>query len=719
METIYGYIERITYHNKENGFLVARLQEKNKRDLTAIVGSKAQIFAGETVKLCGNWKNDKKYGEQFAFEKCQTTVPANVNGIEKYLGSGLIKGIGPKMAKQLVKMFGESTLDIIGTNPERLTEVEGIGQKRCKMISAAWSEHKHVAEIMTFLQSYNVSQSHCAKIYKQYGDNSIEIMKQNPYCLAQDIKGIGFLTADVIAQNMGIAKTSIRRIQEGVIHVLNEQTKTGHVYYPQQKLTSKAIELLEVETNLIKEAIMQLEVEERIITEEDPSGNDIVYSKPLHVTENKLSEILIQLHNHPHSIRPIDTSVALDWVGNKLKITLADKQKKAIISSIQEKITIITGGPGTGKTTIIRSILEILKKLNLTITLAAPTGRAAKRMNETTGHEAQTIHRLLKNDPKKGGFTHDQKNPLVTDVLILDEASMIDIFLMYSLIKAVPKHALLILVGDTDQLPSVGPGNILKDIIASGQFKTIILNEIFRQSHQSQIITNAHLINQGKMPNLQNGNPNADFFFVQEEEPDKIVKMIIRLCKERIPAKFKLDPKNDVQILSPMKNGTTGVNNLNIALQEALNPKGKQIQRGSKTFRVNDKVMQIANNYDKNVFNGDIGIIKSIDEEEQELIICFDKEDIPYDYPDLDQIVLSYAASVHKSQGSEYPAVIIPVTTQHFMMLQKNLIYTGLTRGKKLVVLIGTKKALAIAIKNNSPQKRYTRLSERLKNVTV
>ena len=714
METIYGHIERITFHNKENGFIVARLKEKNKKNLTPIVGKIVQIFEGESVELQGNWKNNKNYGNQFEFETCKTALPTSIESITRYLSSGLIKGIGPKMSKQIVKKFGESTLDIIETSPERLTEVEGIGQKRSQMISVAWLEQKHVAKIMSFLQNYGISQSLCTKIYRNYGEQSIAKIKENPYRLVKDIWGIGFLTADKIAQNMGIEKDSIRRAKEGTAHVLNTQSEKGHVYCPKSILTNEAAKLLNVDSEVISQAIIELIIDGRIVAEEDSQGKDIVYLSPLHKTEENLSKKLVDLKSSRHSIRPIDSEKAIDWVENKLNIKLAGKQKEAIISATQEKIIIITGGPGTGKTTIIKSILEILKTLKLRIALTAPTGRAAKRMNETTGHPAQTIHRLLKYEPGKGGFSYNQNNPLETDVLIVDEASMIDIYLMYNLIKAIPKHALIVLVGDINQLPSIGPGNVLRDMISSGQFKTVILDEIFRQAKQSKIITNAHLINHGKMPNLQNGSLNNDFFFVQKDDPEQIVGMIIRLCKERIPAKFNLDPKNDIQVLSPAHKGITGVANLNKVLQKAINPIGKQIQRGDKILRVNDKVMQIKNNYDKDVFNGDIGFIKSINEEEQEVVITFNNKDVLYDYSDLDQIVLSYATSIHKSQGSEYPAVVIPISTQHYIMLQKNLVYTGITRAKKLVVLVGTKKALAIAIRNNNPQQRYTMLSERI-----
>jgi exodeoxyribonuclease V alpha subunit len=718
MPIIYGFLERITYHNEENDFVVAKLQEKGKRELTTIVGNLTAINPGESLKLTGRWVHNKKFGEQFQVENYEITVPATVHGIRKYLGSGLIKGIGPIMAERIVKKFALDTLEIIEKTPERLSEVDGIGPKRITMITRAWEEQKEIKEIMIFLQGHGVSATYSAKIYKQYGDHSIEVVKENPYRLAQDIHGIGFITADKIAQNMGIDPNSLIRAKAGVIYVLNELTKEGHVYYPERDLTRKAKEILKVDEELITKAISELSNEKEIFIEGINNGDSLkaVYLAPFYVAETGIAQRLRKLKESPSNIRPINPEKAIDWVQQKLNIELAEKQKEAIILAASSKVLIITGGPGTGKTTIITAILRIFQQLKLRILLAAPTGRAAKRMSEATGWESKTIHRLLEYSPKKGGFKKDQEDPLEADVVVIDEASMVDTLLMYHLLKAIPPQAHLILVGDVDQLPSVGPGNVLKDIIGSGIFTVVRLTEIFRQAQESMIIVNAHKVNQGEFPILKEieRKEATDFYFIQEEDPEKALNQILTLCNERIPKHFGFHPIRDIQVLTPMHKGVIGAINLNIELQKRLNPDQQGITHGSRTFKLYDKVMQIVNNYDKEVFNGDIGWVSRIDQEDRELTIDFEGRLIPYDLSDLDEIVLAYAISVHKSQGSEYPVVILPVTTQHYMLLQRNLIYTGITRAKKLVVLIGTKKALAIAIKNNKPQLRFTHLSGRL-----
>jgi exodeoxyribonuclease V alpha subunit len=718
MPIIYGLIERITYHNEENDFVVAKLQEKGKRELTTIVGNLSGINPGESLKLTGRWVHNKKFGEQFQVENYEITVPATVHGIRKYLGSGLIKGIGPIMADRIVKKFALDTLDIIERTPERLSEVDGIGPKRIAMITKAWEEQKEIKEIMIFLQGHGVSAAYSAKIYKQYRERSIEVVKENPYRLAHDIHGIGFITADKIAQNIGIDPNSLIRAKAGVIYVLNELTEEGHVYYPERDLTRKAKEILKVDEELITKAISELSNEKEIFIEGINNGDIIkaVYLALFYIAETGIAQRLRKLKESPSNIRPINPEKAIDWVQQKLNIELAEKQKEAIILAASSKVLIITGGPGTGKTTIITAILRIFQQLKLRILLAAPTGRAAKRMSEATGWEAKTIHRLLEYSPHKGGFKKDQDNPLEADVVIIDEASMIDTLLMYHLLKATPLHAHLILVGDVDQLPSVGPGNVLKDIIASGIFTVVRLTEIFRQAQESMIIVNAHKVNQGEFPILKEIDKKEinDFYFIQEEDPGKALDQILALCSERIPKHFGFHPIRDIQVITPMHKGVIGAINLNIELQKKLNPEQQGITHGGRTFKLHDKVMQIVNNYDKEVFNGDIGWISKIEQEDKEVTIDFDGRLITYDFSDLDEIVLAYAISVHKSQGSEYPVVILPVTTQHYMLLQRNLIYTGITRAKKLVVLIGTKKALAIAIKNNRPQLRFTHLSARL-----
>jgi len=718
MITIYGLIERITYYNEENDFIVAKLQEKSKRELTTIVGNLTAINPGESLKLTGRWVHNKKFGEQFQVESYEITVPATVHGIRKYLGSGLIKGIGPIMAERIVKEFALDTLDIIEKKPERLSEVEGIGPKRIAMITKAWEEQKEIKEIMIFLQGHGVSAGYSAKIYKQYGNRSIEVVKENPYRLARDIHGIGFITADKIAENIGIDPNSLIRAKAGAIYVLNELTEEGHVYYPETALIHKAKEILKVDERIITKAIMELQMEKEVFLEEInvKENHKGLYLAPFYVAETGIAQRLRALKESPSNIRAIKPEKAIEWVQQEMNIQLAEKQREAVLLAASSKVLIITGGPGTGKTTIITAILRIFQQLKLKMLLAAPTGRAAKRMSEATGWEAKTIHRLLEYSPHKGGFKKDQDDPLEADVIIIDEASMIDTLLMYHLLKAIPPQVHLILVGDVDQLPSVGPGNVLKDIIDSGVFTAVRLKEIFRQAQESMIIVNAHKVNQGDFPFLKDPEKRepSDFYFIQEEDPEKILGQVITLCAERIPNRFGFHAIKDIQVLTPMHKGVIGAINLNIELQKTLNSNQQGITHGSRTFKLGDKVMQIVNNYDKEVFNGDIGWVSKIDQENREITIDFDGRLVTYDYSGLDEVVLAYAISVHKSQGSEYPAVVLPVTTQHYMLLQRNLIYTGITRARKLVVLIGTKKALAIAIRNNKPQLRFTHLSGRL-----
>jgi exodeoxyribonuclease V alpha subunit len=718
MYTIHGLLEKISYHNEENDFVVAKLREKEKKELTTIVGNLSGINPGESLKLTGKWVQNKRFGEQFQVETFEVTVPATLLGIQKYLDSGLIKGIGSIMSERIVEKFGLHTLEVIEKKPERLSEVEGIGPKRISMIIKAWVEHKEIKEIMIFLQGHGVSAAYSAKIYKQYGDQSIETVRENPYRLAHDIYGVGFITADKIAQNLGIDRNSLIRAKAGLIYVLNQLTEEGHVYYPESQLIHKAKEILSVDEEIVMLAVRELSKEKELFLEDlDPDGNlKAVYLAPFHVAETGVAQMLMNLKESPSNIRPIHPEKAIEWVQQKLNIELARRQEEAILLAATSKVLIITGGPGTGKTTLITAVLRIFQQLKLRILLAAPTGRAAKRMNEATGWEAKTIHRLLEYSPRKGGFKKDQDDPLEADVVIIDETSMVDTLLMYHLLKAIPSHAHLILVGDVDQLPSVGPGNVLKDIIRSGSFTVVRLSEIFRQAQESMIVVNAHKVNQGQLPVLKEiDKPDkTDFQFIQEEDPEKILQNILDLCSEGIPGQFKFHPLREIQVLAPMHKGIIGVANLNIELQKRLNPGQPGITHGAWNFRIGDKVMQIVNNYDKDVFNGDIGLISKIDSEEREVVIDFDGRLVTYDYSDLDEVVLAYAVSVHKSQGSEYPVVILPVVTQHYMLLQRNLIYTAITRAKKLVIMIGTKKALAIAIRNNKPQRRYTLLSERL-----
>ncbi|ACA59902.1 SF1B family DNA helicase RecD2 [Candidatus Desulforudis audaxviator] len=711
MEVIHGYLERITYYNEENHFTVARLQETGKRELTTIVGNLAGITPGESLKLTGKWVQDPRFGPQFRVERFETVVPATVNGIRKYLGSGLIRGIGPVMAKRIVKVFGLQTLDVIDRSPGRLTEVDGIGPKRVELITRAWADQKEIRGIMIFLQDHGISAAYAAKIYRQYGNASVEIVRTNPYRLAADVHGIGFVTADRIARQVGIDPNSVTRAEEGTLYVLNESTSEGHVYLPYETLVSRAAEMLEVSRDLVVEAVERLAADRRVVREDEA-----VYLTPFYVAETKLAERLNALRDAGAAVRRVDTAQVIPWVEKRLGLRLAEKQAEAVSLAVSNKILVITGGPGTGKTTIIRAIISIFQALGARVLLAAPTGRAAKRMQEASGHEARTIHRLLEFSPGKGGFQRNQDFPLDADAVIVDEASMIDTLLMNSLVRAVPLSAALILVGDTNQLPPVGPGNVLRDIIDSGRFGVVTLTEIFRQSRESRIVVNAHRINRGEFPDLSplgSGRP-SDFYFIQEEDPETAVQTILKLCKVRIPRRFGYHPIRDIQVLTPMYRGLVGAANLNAELQNLLNPGKDGVVRGHRMFRTGDKVMQVVNNYQKEVFNGDIGRITAVHLEQQQLKVDFDGRAVSYEFSELDELVLAYAVSVHKAQGSEYPVVIMPVMTQHYVLLQRNLVYTGVTRGRNLVVLVGTKKALAIAIRNDEPRRRYTRLRERL-----
>ncbi|MFH1954915.1 MAG: ATP-dependent RecD-like DNA helicase [Pseudomonadota bacterium] len=720
-----GQIERITYTNDENGFTIARLKVYGRSDLVTVVGSLMAPTPGEILKLKGEWTNHPKYGEQFKISQYKTVVPASIHGIEKYLGSGLIKGIGPIIARRIVKKYGEQTLDIIENEIDKLEQVEGIGSKRIEMIRKAWEDQKEIRDVMLFLQGHGVSSGYATKIFKQYGNRSIQVVKENPYRLATDIFGIGFVTADHIAEKLGFDRNSQVRAEAGILYVLNQLADEGHVYFPHASLLKKCQEVLGVAKELIVRALAAIANEKRVVIEdingdsdELTENNKAVYLVRFHVSETGIAERIMTLLRAPKSIRDIDSDKAVSWVQERLSIKLAENQILAVKSAAENKALVITGGPGTGKTTIINAILTIFSRLSVRILLAAPTGRAAKRMGEATGHDAKTIHRMLEYSIQKGGFQKNGEHPLDCALLVVDEASMIDTILMYHLLKAIPPEATLILVGDVNQLPSVGAGNILKDIISSGLLPVVELNKIFRQAEESLIIVNAHKINNGILPSFTSSKDKLeDFYFIEREDPEEVLTEILDLTKERIPARFGFDPIHDIQVLTPMHRGVVGAENLNIELQKALNPIGGGIMRGNRKLSLNDKVMQIKNNYDKEVFNGDMGRIRTIDAENQEAIISFDGRDVPYDFTELDEIVLAYAVSVHKSQGSEYPAIIVPVLTQHYMLLQRNLIYTAVTRGKRLVILIGTKKALAIGVKNDKTRKRYTFLEKRLRSM--
>ena len=713
LKSLEGTLERIVYSNDETNFTVARFKPKKRKELITIVGKFPPINPGEDAILKGKWIYDKKYGEQFLVETLLPVTPSTLTGIEKYLGSGLIKGIGPVMAKRLVEKFGLKKLDIIENKPEMLSKVEGIGPQRIEMIKKAWEAQKEIKEIMIFLQSYMISAKLAVKIYKRFKNESINIIKKNPYILADEIHGVGFLTADKIAKELGISKEESIRIKSGITYILTKEIENGHLFLPKEELIKKASDLLEVSPEKIKEGISELIEEGRIINDNLYNVyTEPIYLKPLYIFEKEVAIKIRDIANKGNRLFNLDHEEVIKWAENEVNIKLAYQQKEAIKKSLTEKLMVITGGPGTGKTTIIKAILKIAIAQGLKVELAAPTGRAAKKLSETTGKEAKTIHRLLEFSPKERKFLRDEEHPLNTDIIILDESSMIDIILFYHFLKAVPKKASLILVGDVDQLPSVGPGAVLKDIINSKKVQVVRLTEIFRQAKDSLITINAHRINQGDFPIIK-GEKGSDFFFIQKEEPEEALDTIKSLVKERIPKYLSLSPIDDIQVITPMHKGFLGTINLNKEMQMLLNPNGKEIARG---FKIGDRVMQIINNYDLEVFNGDIGKISNWDPEEQIITVRFEDKTVPYELTDLDELTLAYAISVHKSQGSEYPVVIMPILTQHYLMLKRNLLYTGITRAKRLMILVGTKKAVAIAVKNDKVAKRYTLLEQRIKN---
>jgi exodeoxyribonuclease V alpha subunit len=706
-ELLEGVVESLLFSSEDSGYAVVKLRSGGR--LLTAVGSLVSPVPGERLRLTGHWTQHPRFGAQFAVEAYESQAPATVEGIERYLASGLIPGIGAELARRIVQAFGAETLEVLEREPGRLSEVEGIGKKRAGALTSAWKEQREIRKVMIFLQSYGAGPALAAKIYKRYGDRSIAVVQENPYRLALDMFGVGFLTADRIARGIGIAADSPARAQAGVLHALEEASGEGHLYYPRTALIQRCQKLLEIDREIIAAAVEELGRRGRLVIEGGP--DPAVYLPAFHAAEAGIALLLARLLAAARDLRDMDHDRALDWAQGQMDIVLADRQREALKTALESKVSVITGGPGTGKTTIIRALLLILRRAGVRFLQAAPTGRAAKRMQQADGEEASTIHRLLEYSPREGEFKRNAANPLGSQVLILDEASMIDALLMYHLLKALPLGSSLLLVGDADQLPSVGPGSVLEDIIGSGRVPVVELNEIFRQAEASQIVVNAHRINIGLMPQQEE---NGDFYFIRQEDPEEVVRLILRLCRERIPARFGLDPVKDIQVLSPMHRGPAGVSNLNRVLQEALNPGAPELVVGERRFRPGDKVMQVRNNYDKDVFNGDIGQVEAIDAEARTVSVRYEERQVLYEATALDEITLAYAVSVHKSQGSEFPAVIVPVLTQHYLLLQRNLLYTAVTRGKRLVVLIGTKKAVAIALKNADTQERYSGLRDRL-----
>jgi len=716
VERISGSVERVTFHSEESGFCVIRIKVKGKRELVTVIGSAASITPGEFVECVGTWHNDKTHGLQFKTTHLKTVPPSTLEGIEKYLGSGMVKGIGPHFAKVLVKAFGVDVFTVIEETPERMLSLPGIGKKRTDKVTAAWAEQKAIREIMVFLQSHGVGTGRAVRIYKTYGDEAIIKVSENPYRLALDIHGIGFKTADVIAGRLGIAPDSLIRAQAGVRHVLQELSGDGHCAAPHDTLIKESVKLLEIDEAILEEAIREEVTQENLVPEEI-DGVPCLFLTPLHRAEQGVANSVRRILSGAPPWGKIDTKKALPWVEEKTGLSLSQSQQDAVCLALTSKALVITGGPGTGKTTLVNSILKILAAKQLDILLAAPTGRAAKRMTETTGREAKTIHRLLEFDPQSFGFKRGRDNPLEADLIVIDESSMVDLVLMNKLLAAVPDSAALMIVGDVDQLPSVGPGAVLADIIASGSVPTVRLTEIFRQAATSKIIVNAHRINKGELPLRNETEELSDFYFIPAETPEEIHAKLLQVVTERIPKRFGLHPVKDVQVLTPMNRGGLGAHALNAELQKVLNGNSEpKITRFGTTYSPGDKIIQTVNNYDKEVFNGDIGQILEIDTEESSLKADYDGRIVEYEFGELDEVSLAYATSIHKSQGSEYPAVVIPLAMQHYMLLERNLIYTAVTRGKKLVTIIGQPKALGMAVKNKNATKRLTNLTARLRS---
>jgi exodeoxyribonuclease V alpha subunit len=734
-EQLTGVIERITFHNEDNGYCVLRVSTRGHRDLITVVGHLQQVVAGEYITATGDWVTDRVHGMQFRAAEIQTQPPQSVEGIIRYLGSGLIKGIGPRYAKRIVDVFGERTLDVIDRSPAFLAQVKGIGPKLIEKIRKSWEETRGARKIMVFLHSLKIGPARATKIYRHFterGEEPITAIKANPYRLGNEIWGIGFKQSDEIALNLGIPLNSPFRAQAAVRHVLAEETNNGHVGYPEELVIQKACELTGIDAVGIIDAIEQLRITDEIVRDspaaatknarlrcplgELPAGN-LLFLRPFFLAESGVARAVKMLAHGPHPLAEVSVEDMLHWAEQRMKIIFADSQRAAIRAAVTHKLLVITGGPGTGKTTIVRAIIEIFERYQLRVLLTAPTGRAAKRLSESTGREAKTIHRLLEFTPGTREFARNRENPLHVDLLVVDETSMVDILLMNKLLQAVPPWACVVLVGDVDQLPSVGAGAVLTDLIAAQTVPVARLTEVHRQAESSWIVRAAHAINQGEEPLSAPPGGHGDFYFIEANEPEAIIDRIIQMVRDRIPAKFQLDPFRDIQVLSPQVKTLLGVQNLNRELQTVLNPARPgvaEVKKYDTVFRVGDKVMQIRNNYDREVFNGDIGRVVAIDTSEHALFVDYDSRIVEYDFADLDELQLAYAISVHKSQGSEYPAVVIPLHTQHYLMLQRNLLYTGITRGRQLVALVGSRKALWKAYSTTETKTRYSLLKWRL-----
>jgi exodeoxyribonuclease V alpha subunit len=703
LDQLSGLVERVTFHNADSGFCVLRLKVRGERDLITLIGHAPTVTPGEYASASGNWVTDREHGRQFRAVFVKITPPNTLGGIERYLGSGMVKGIGPVYAGRLVEAFGTAVFDVIEHSPARLREIAGIGEKRARKITGGWADQKIIREIMVFLHAHGVSTSRAVRIFKTYGQDAIAVVRDNPYRLARDIRGIG-------AQKIGIALDSPLRAQAGVSYALAEASSQGHCGLPYEELVPLAVKLLQIPAAVIEAAIAQ-EIADGVVIADTVEGRPCVFLAPLYQAERAIAGHIDRLKVGAPAWPAADVDKAIPWVEHKLDITLADSQKAAVRLALSSKLLVITGGPGVGKTTLVSSILTILRAKQVKALLCAPTGRAAKRLSESTGLEAKTIHRLLEVDPQTGQFKRNLDSPLDCDLLVADECSMIDVPLANQLLRAVATRSAVIFVGDVDQLPSVGPGQFLSDLIDSGSVPVIRLTEVFRQAATSRIVRSAHQINQGLYPSIPVRGEASDFYMVAVEEPEAIAQAVVDLVKTRLPRKFGVDPLRDIQVLCPMNRSSTGARGINLALQAALNPPGEHsVEKFGYAFSIGDKVMQIENNYDRDVYNGDIGFVAGIDREDEELVVQFDGRMVRYPFGEIDELVLCYATTIHKSQGSEYPVVVIPVSTQHYMMLKRNLIYTGITRGKRLVVLVGQKRALAMAVKGKQDARRWSKL---------
>lgn len=717
-ENLSGSVERVTFHSEESGFCVLKVRVRGHRELITVVGQAGAVSAGEFIDCEGQWINDTKHGMQFKSRRLTIVPPSTVDGIEKYLGSGMIKGIGPHFAKQLVKAFGTDVFEVIENSPAKMLQLPGIGQKRMEGVIAGWTEQKAVREIMVFLQSYGVGTSRAVRIYKTYGNEAVAKVTENPYRLALEINGIGFKTADALAQKLGISRQSPKRAAAGLRHMLQELSKRGHCACTEQALIDTTCEALEIESHIVHTALQNEKSNVHVVCEER-RGENWIFLPALHRAEQGVARQLVRLARGAATAAELEADILIPQVEKDTGLQLSSSQREAVKTALSNKLLVITGGPGVGKTTIVNTILKIIASKDATVLLCAPTGRAAKRLSESTSMEAKTIHRLLEFDPRQGGFKRNKENPLEADLVVIDESSMIDVTLMHQLLKAIPSEASVLFVGDVDQLPSVGPGSVLADLILSEQLPVVRLTEIFRQAASSKIIVNAHRINHGQMPlSAEKKDDLSDFYFIPCETPEEIVGKMMQVICRRIPERFGLDPLHDVQVLAPLNRGGLGSRALNAELQKRLNQSTEPgVTRFGWTYKTGDKVIQTLNNYDKDVFNGDIGTILAVDIEENKLIIVFEGREVEYDVSDLDELLPAYAVSIHKSQGSEYPAVVIPLAMQHFMMLERNLLYTGVTRGKKLVVIVGQPKALAMAVNNVRSSTRLTALKERIQEM--